>query len=138
MSSNRQRIAQLLAVTAISTAAASYPAFAEADSYGKLIVRRHAAPAAALDVRFGRVHAPHAFLLVVTEPSNEQLSFKWSLHCVGAAPRESGGASGRASIVSGHWVKRVRPTWIKHPVSCSGTIEGSTATSPVLVRIFAA
>ena|ERR1700759_4347504 len=137
MSPNRQRIALLLALIAIS-AAAGCPTSANAKSYGKLIVSRHATPGAPLDVHFDRVHAPSAFLLVVTGPSNEQLSFKWSLHCVGATPRESGGASGRANIVSGHWVKRVRPTWIRHPISCSGSIEGSTATSPVLGRIFAA
>jgi hypothetical protein len=137
MSSNRPRIVPLLAIIAIG-ATAPYAASASAKSYGKLIALRHAAPAAPLDARFSRVHAPRAFLLVVTEPSNEQLNFKWSLHCVGAKPRESGGASGRASTVSGHWVKRVRPTWIKHPAFCSGTIEGSSATSPVLVRIFSA
>ncbi len=137
MSSNRLRLVPLLALVAIGAPTAC-PTSASARSYGKLIVRRHAAPVAPLDVRFDHVRAPSAFLLVVSEPSNQQLSFKWSVHCVGAAPKESGGASGRASVVSGHWVKRVQTTWIKHPVSCSGTIEGSTATSPVLVRIFAA
>ncbi|HEX3851575.1 MAG TPA: hypothetical protein VHW01_11455, partial [Polyangiaceae bacterium] len=127
MSSNRQRIQPLLALIAICAVSVSCPGFAAAMSYGKLIARRHAAPAASLDVQFSRVRAPHAFLLVVTEPSKEQLSFTWSLHCVGAAPRESGGASGRATVLSGDWVKRVRPTWIRHPVSCSGRIEGSTA-----------
>jgi hypothetical protein len=139
MSSTRQQIQPLLAAVAISAAVSvSCPAFAEATSYGKLIASRHAAPTTALDVQFSRVRAPRAFLLVVTEPSHERLSVKWSLHCAGAAPSESGGASGRASIVDGHWVKRVRPVWIKHPVSCSGTIEGSPATSPVLARVFAA
>ena len=66
------------------------------------------------------------------------LEFNWSVRCVGAAPKESGGATGRAIVSSGHWVKRIQPIWIKHPVSCSGAIEGSASTSPVLVRVFSA
>jgi hypothetical protein len=135
MSSNRQWLPSSIAVLMASSALCS--STAAADTYGRLIVRHSAIPAASLETRFARVRPPRSFLLVVTEPNPEQLNFNWSLHCVGSGPKESGGASGRASVASGRWVKRIRPDWIKHPVSCSGTIEGSAAASPVLVRVFA-
>jgi hypothetical protein len=134
MSPNRQR---LLSVAVLLGSAALCVSVASAETYGRLIVRHDAAPSAALETRFAHVRAPGSFLLVVTEPKREQLNFRWSVHCTGSRPSESGGASGRASVASGRWVKRVRPHWIKHPVSCSGTIEGSAGASPVLVRVFA-
>ncbi len=123
----------LLAVLATIAVSASP---ARADSYGRLIVRHNAMPAGALDTSFGHVQAPRSFFLVVTEPRREPLAFRWSIRCLGASPRESGGSSGRAVVSSGHWVKRIQPIWIKHPVSCSGNIAGSAAASPVLVRVF--
>ena len=59
------------------------------------------------------------------------------MHCYNASRRESGGASGEATVSSGHWVKHVRADWIKHPAYCTGSIVGSAASSPVLVRVFA-
>jgi hypothetical protein len=135
MSSNRQRLLSSIAVLISGSALCSSTASGE--TYGRLIVRHKAAPVASLETRFARVRPPRSFLLVVTEPGREQLNFNWSLHCVGSQPGERGGASGNASVASGRWVKRIRPDWIKHPVSCSGTIEGSAAASPVLVRVFA-
>jgi len=135
MSSNRQRLLSSIAV--LTASAALCASTAHAETYGRLIVRHSATPTAALDTRFAHVRPPGSFLLVVTESNREQLNFSWSVHCVGSGPKESGGASGRASVASGHWVKRIRPSWIKHPVSCSGTIEGSAGASPVLVRVFA-
>jgi hypothetical protein len=111
---------------------------AVAGTYGKLIVRHSAAPAEKLETDFSNVRAPRSFLLVVTEPAREPLSFTWSLRCTGANRRESGGASGRATIADGHWVKRIAPRWIKHPLTCSGSIAGVAAGTAVLVRVFAA
>ncbi len=135
MSSNRQRL--LRAIAALTVSAALYSVPASAETYGRLLVRENATPTTAFATRFSHVRPPRSFLLVVTEPNREQLNFRWSVYCVGSGPKESGGASGRASVASGHWVKRIQPRWIKHPVSCSGTIEGSAAASPVLVRVFA-
>jgi hypothetical protein len=135
MSPNRQRLLPVIA--ALLVIAAPCANAASAETYGRLIVRHNATPSGALETRFAHVRAPGSFLLVVTEPTREQLNFRWSVHCTGSQPSESGGASGRASVVSGHWVKRIRPRWIKYPVSCSGTVEGSAGASPVLVRIFA-
>ncbi len=137
MSSNRQRLLPTIAaITASAALCSASPAAAE--TYGRLIVRHTATPTTAFAAPFSHVRPPKSFLLVVTEPNREQLDFRWSVHCVGSGSKESGGASGRASVASGHWVKRIQPRWIKHPVSCSGTIEGSAAASPVLVRVFAA
>ncbi len=112
-------------------------ASAGASSYGRLIVRNNALPASTLDTQFTHVQPPQSFLLVVTEQNRASLHFKWTLHCYSATRRESGGASGEATVSSGHWVKRVRADWIKHPAYCTGSIAGSAASSPVLVRIFA-
>jgi hypothetical protein len=136
MSSNRQRLLPaIVAVAASATLCSSSPAAAE--TYGRLIVRDSATPTASFATPFSHVRPPKSFLLVVTEPKREPLNFRWSVHCVSSGSKESGGASGRASVASGHWVKRIEPRWIKHPASCSGTIEGSAAASPVLVRVFA-
>ncbi len=125
-------------IAAIAASAALCAASsAVAETYGRLIVRHSATPTEAFAAPFSHVRPPRSFLLVVTEPNREQLDFRWSVHCVGSGAKESGGASGRASVASGHWVKRIEPRWVKHPVSCSGTIEGSAAASPVLVRVFA-
>jgi hypothetical protein len=90
-----------------------------------------------LEAQFQRVPPPGSFLLVVTEPAETQLKFKWSLHCFGASHRASGGASGEATVSSGRWAKQIRANWIKHPAYCSGSVVGSVASSPVLVRVFA-
>lgn len=134
MSPDRQRLLLVFAVSA--TVALVCSGSAGAESYGRLVVRHNASPAGVLDTNFGPIRAPRSFLLVVTEPNKEPLNFRWSVHCLGSDPKESGGASGRATVSSGHWVKRIRPLWIKHPVSCSGTITGSAAASSVLVRVF--
>jgi hypothetical protein len=134
MSPNRQRLVPLLAASSACVALSCAPALAE--TYGELIVKHSAAPATALRTRFSEVRAANSFLLVVTEPTREPLSFTWSVHCNGSH-KESGGASGRATIANGHWVKRISPNWIKHPTSCSGSVDGVAAGTPVLVRIFA-
>jgi len=134
MSSIRQKLTQTSAVVLVG--ALVYASPVAAATYGRLIARGNAAPSAAFQARFVHVRSPHSFVLVVTEPKTEQLNFSWSVHCTGSEPNESGGASGRASVGNGHWVKRIRPNWIRHPVSCSGTIEGVSAASPVLARVF--
>jgi hypothetical protein len=134
-SSIRQR--QLAPVAVSLLAVAFCPAVALAETYGKLIVRHSAAASTTLATRFDRVHPPQSLVLVVSEPSKAPLNFKWSVRCSNSARRESGGASGEAVVASGHWVKRVRIDWIKHPASCSGSVDGSAAGSPVLVRVFA-
>ncbi|HEX3911198.1 MAG TPA: hypothetical protein VHW67_10920 [Solirubrobacteraceae bacterium] len=109
---------------------------ASAETYGKLVVRHNALPAGALETQFSHVRPPRSFVLVVTEPTKEQLNFTWSLHCASSGRRESGGASGHASVAGGHWVKRIRADWIKHPASCSGSIVGIAPAGAVLVRVF--
>jgi hypothetical protein len=135
MSPNRQRLLVLIAASGVCVALGSVPAAAE--TYGKLIVRHSAAPAAMLETRFTRVRPARSFLLVVTEPDQEPLSFTWSVRCSGSAHGESGGISGRATIADGHWVKRVSTSLVKRPRSCSGSITGAAAGAPVLVRVFA-
>jgi hypothetical protein len=134
MSPTRQR---LLPLIALSATIAVCPCMAQAAGYGRLIARHSATPSGVLDTSFDDVRAPRSFLLAITESRREPLEFRWSIHCLGTGPKERGGASGRATVSSGHWVKRIRPVWIKHPVSCSGTIVGSAAASSVLVRVFA-
>jgi hypothetical protein len=136
MSSKRQRLLPTIAVSAVCLLPSVAPASAE--TYGRLVVRHAATPSGTLATHFAHARPPSAFLLVVTEPEQVPLEFSWSVHCVGTGPKESGGATGRATVANGHWVKRIKPTWIKHPVSCSGAIEGAAGTSPVLVRVFAA
>ena len=135
MSPTRQRLLTPAVASVACLALGVAPAVA--GSYGKLIARHRAAPAETLETRFSNVRAARSFLLVVTEPAREPLSFTWSLRCDGANHHESGGASGRATIANGHWVKRVSPQWIKHPVTCSGSVAGVAAGTPVLVRVFA-
>jgi hypothetical protein len=136
MSPNRQRLPALAAASVACVALGAAPA--AAGTYGTLIARHSAAPAATLETHFDGVRAASSFLLVVTEPAREPLSFTWSLRCEGANHRESGGASGRATIANGHWIKRISPHWIEHPATCSGSISGVAAGTPVLVRVFAA
>jgi hypothetical protein len=136
MSPNRQRLLGPAAATLACAALGAAPAVA--GTYGKLIARHSAAPAETLETHFSHVDAARSFVLVVTEPAREPLSFTWSLRCSGANHRERGGASGRATIANGHWVKRISPHWIEHPATCSGSIAGVAAGTPVLVRVFAA
>ena len=135
ISPNRTRLLTLVA--APLTWAVLCPAAVSAETYGKLVARHSSAPSTMLETRFGPVRPARSFLLVVTEPTKDQLNFSWAVHCYDSAHRESGGASGQVTVGTGHWVKRVRANWIKSPVSCSGSVSGSAATSPVLVRVFA-
>jgi hypothetical protein len=111
---------------------------ASASTYGALVVRHSASPLTTLATSFTHVRPSGSFFLVVTEPDNAPLNFHWSIRCTSANGRETGGASGAATVANGHWVKRVGITWIKHPTSCSGKVEGSASRSPVLVRVFSA
>jgi hypothetical protein len=110
---------------------------AGARTYGRLIVRNAVAPSTSLQTGFSGVRPPDSFLLVVTETTDAPLEFRWSLHCASASHRESGGAEGAAVVSSGHWVKRVRANWIKHPATCMGSISGASGVSATLVRVFA-
>jgi hypothetical protein len=126
-----------IALVAALVATAVAPTAVQASSYGKLIARHDAAPATPLQTSFANVAAPKAFLLVVTEPAAARLDFSWSVRCTGGSRhRESGGASGAATVPGRHWVKRVVVSWIKHPTSCTGSVTGTAAASPVLVRVF--
>jgi hypothetical protein len=126
-----------LASIALSPAGAAASTGAATRTYGKLVVRHVARPAATLETDFVHVRPARSFLLVVTEPSEVPLAFSWSVHCFNPAHRESGGAEGEAEIASGHWVKRVRADWIAHPAYCTGSVTGTAGTNPVLVRVFA-
>lgn len=125
----------VLAIVACAVAAAAPSAVAQ--TYGRLIVRHAAAPATPLRTSFAGVPPPSSFLLVVTETTDAPLEFRWALHCTSASHRESGGAEGAANVSGGHWVKRVRVDWIKHPAACTGSISGAAGTSAALVRVFA-
>jgi hypothetical protein len=131
----RQRALALIALCVAALAATATPV--AASTYGVLIVRHDSAPSAALATSFAHVRPSGSFLLVVTEPDKTPLSFHWSIRCVSRNGRESGGASGTATVANGHWVKRIGVTWIKHAASCSGKLEGAASSSPVLVRVFA-
>jgi hypothetical protein len=132
----RQRVPALIALCVAALAATATPVAAR--TYGALIVRHDTAPSATLSTSFAHVRPTGSFLLVVTEPAKTPLSFHWSIRCVSHSGRESGGASGAATVANGHWVKRISVTWIKHAASCSGSVNGSASSSPVLVRVFAA
>jgi hypothetical protein len=131
----RQRSLALIAICVAALAAST--TCAAASTYGALIVRHDSAPSMTLATDFEHVRPTGSFLLVVTEQSRTPLSFHWSIRCTSANGRETGGASGAATVANGHWVKRVGVTWIKHAASCSGKVEGSASSSPVLVRVFA-
>jgi hypothetical protein len=134
-----QRALTLIAVCVVTLVATALPAVAAvAGTYGTLIVRHDTPPATPLATNFVRVRPTGSFLLVVTQPSGAALRFRWSIHCAGALRDERGGASGVASVSSVRWIKRVRVNWIDHPTSCSGTVEGSASSNPVLVRVYAA
>jgi hypothetical protein len=126
-----------IAMAGAVLASGAVPASVGASTYGRVIARRLAPPAASLQTSFAGVARPNAFLLVVTEPTHETLHFTWSIHCAGGSPRESGGATGAATVSSGHWVKRVQVAQLEHATACAGSISGSAAGSPVLVRVFA-
>jgi hypothetical protein len=136
MSPNRQRLLALIAASSVGVALSSTCTLAQAQTYGKLIAKHSAPPASLLETRFTSARPTHSFLLVVTEPDREPLSFTWSVHCSGSTHGESGGISGRATIADGHWVKRISTRLVKHPRSCSGSITGAAAGAPVLVRVF--
>jgi|SRR6185312_8524569 hypothetical protein len=126
-----------IAMTGVLLASGAVPASAGADTYGRVVARHLAAPATSLQTSFSAVARPKAFLLVVTEPTHETLHFTWSIRCASASPRESGGATGAATVSSGHWVKRVPVAQIRRATACAGSISGSAAASAVLVRVFA-
>jgi hypothetical protein len=127
-----------LPIAAILSTLALWPTTAAAGSYGTLVADHAAEPASSLETIFDQVRPARIFWLVVTEPSREQLSVTWSVRCSSSAGRESGGATGRAIVTHGRWVKAVRANWIKHPALCSGTVTGSATGGPALVRIYAA
>ncbi|MCW3031516.1 MAG: hypothetical protein JWM66_1649 [Solirubrobacterales bacterium] len=128
-----------IALAAVLAAPATAPAAVQAGTYGRLIARHDAAPTASLQTNFANVAPPKAILFVVTEPPGVSLDFRWSVRCAGrdVQHRESGGASGAATVSGGHWVKRVAVAWIRHPTSCAGAVTGTAGSSPVLVRVFA-
>jgi hypothetical protein len=126
-----------IAMAGVALASGAVPATVGASTYGRVIARHLAPPAASLRTSFAGVARPKAFLLVVTEPTHETLHFTWSIRCASASPRESGGATGAATVSSGHWVKRVPVAQLEHATACAGSISGSAAASPVLVRVFA-
>jgi hypothetical protein len=126
-----------LALSGVIAASASASTGVRANTHGRLIARHLAAPTTSLKTRFARVAPARSFLLVVTEPAREPLHLTWSIRCFGNSRRESGGATGAATVASGHWVKRVPAIWIKHPTDCAGTVSGTAAASSVLIRVFA-
>jgi hypothetical protein len=126
-----------IAMAGVMVAGGALPAGVDANTYGRPVARHLAAPASSLQTSFAGVARPRAFLLVVTEPTHEQLHFTWSIRCTSASPRETGGATGAATVSTGHWVKRVPVAQIARATACAGSISGSAAASPVLVRVFA-
>jgi hypothetical protein len=126
-----------IAMAGVIVASGALPGSVDASTYGRVIARHLAPPAASLQTSFATMARPKAFLLVVTEPTHETLHFSWSIRCASASPRESGGATGSATVSSGHWVKRVPVVQITRATACAGSISGSAAASPVLVRVFA-
>jgi hypothetical protein len=132
-----RRPQRALPIAAILSSAALWPATAGAVTYGTLVAHHAAEPAGSLETTFAQVRPARIFWLVVTEPSQKQLNITWSIHCINSPRRESGGATGKAIVTHGRWVKAVRANWIKHPAICSGAVAGSAAAAPALVRIYA-
>jgi hypothetical protein len=126
-----------IAMVGVVVAGGAVPASVGANPYGRSVARHLAAPTNSLQTRFAGVSRPRAFLLVVTEPAHAQLHFTWSIRCASASPRETGGATGAATVSTGHWVKRVPVAQFRHATACTGSISGSAGASPVLVRVFA-
>lgn len=126
-----------IAMAGVIVATGAVPASVDANRSLRPVARHLAAPASSLQTTFVGVPRPRAFLLVVTEPTHEQLHFTWSIRCASASPRETGGATGAATVSSGHWVKRVPVMQITRASTCAGAISGSAGASPVLVRVFA-
>jgi hypothetical protein len=126
-----------IAMVGVVVAGGAVPASVDASTYGRPVARHLAAPTSSLQTSFAGVIRPTAFLLVVTEPTHEPLHFTWSIRCASASPRENGGATGAATVSTGHWVKRVPVAQLRRTSKCAGSISGSAGASPVLVRVFA-
>jgi hypothetical protein len=126
-----------IAMVGVVVAGRTGPASVDASTYGRPVARHLASPTSSLQTSFARVIRPTAFLLVVTEPTHEQLHFTWSIRCTNTSPRETGGATGAATVSTGRWVKRVPVAQLRPTSKCAGSISGSAGASPVLVRVFA-
>ena len=94
---------------------------------------RHIASARPVQARRSRPASctfdPHAPSCSWSPRPPTQLEFSWSVHCFNPAHSERGGATGEATVANGHWVKRIRADWIKHPAYCSGSVEGARAAA---------
>ena len=121
-----------------SRLAAAVPATpAAAGKYGELIATSKSGAASTAEADFHLVSAPRVFWLVVTGPAEMQLSISWTITCSNPARGERGGASGKATLGRGRWVKRIRANWITRPTSCSGVVRGSAERVPVQIRAYA-
>jgi hypothetical protein len=133
----QKRKRRLALIAVLLTTGAICPAAVASGQYGELIAHGKANTASTPATNFHHVRPAPVFWLVVTDSAEAQPEISWSIQCFNSARRESGGATGQAIVTHGRWVKRVRADWITHPALCSGGIQGSAESSPVVVRIYA-
>jgi hypothetical protein len=126
-----------LSVALLSFAVACPAALGAQGEYGKLIAQGKLGAGGTPKASFHGVRPARVFWLVVTNPAGPSLGVTWSVSCSDPAHKASGGATGEATIAHGHWAKRVRADWIKHPSYCSGRVEGLTGSGPLKIRVFA-
>jgi hypothetical protein len=117
--------------------ATAHVAPAATTSYGELIATSRSAGVSGARADFHLVPEPRVFWLLVTGPPEMQLSIRWSITCSNPARGERGGASGKATLARGRWVKRIPAGWVTRPASCSGVVRASAERAPVQVRAYA-
>jgi hypothetical protein len=110
--------ASLLASVAPGASAAS-------TGQGKQIAQGGIVNSTTARAHFHNVRPARSFLLTLTAPLATEVNVVWTITCYSQTRKTSGGATGLATVTSGHWSKLVRANWIKNPASCSGSVVGS-------------
>jgi hypothetical protein len=126
-----------LSIALLSLAVACPAAIGARSEYGKLVAQGKLDATGTPKASFHGVRPARVFWLVVTNPAGPSLGVTWSVSCSNPAHKASGGATGEATIAHGHWAKRVRADWIKHPSYCSGRVEGLTDSGSLKIRVYA-
>ncbi len=126
-----------LLVTVLAIAVACPAALAAHRDYGKPIAQGRLGVDGTPKASFHGVRPAPSFWLVVANPAGASLGISWSVSCSDPTHKANGGATGEATIAPGHWAKRVRADWIKHPAYCSGKVEGLIGSGPLRIHIYA-
>lgn len=120
----------------LAFAAAAPATLAAVNGQGELIAVSRGADVSTAAVGFHRSPPPGAFRLEATDRVGVRLNINWSITCVSPGGRQRGGASGRATLARGRWVKRVSANWIRRPSACAGSVRASAAGGPVRIRVY--